>query len=230
MREQILNLEAKQAIKKLVQQTNHQLSVDDFEDILELNELANQLSNIIDFEGKLLPIYLTGDILIYPPTISKLIILEEFANKFESNIMQLSFFAYILSLPNKQEYIIETIHFDKLKSKVKAFGSKLDIGEDELMDKINEVMPRNTGGGKASGQLKSLLSILCRATGQSPDYWLYEADVNLIHQIVADYIKDIERQHSIFGQKTGSSNITMKYLFNFRMKVKEIKEKWSNHG
>jgi len=196
----MLSLYAKQELQNLLTETNHSLSVDDFDDITRLNELCLAITDNKSPENDILDMpVVIGGYQLKQPSIGVL----EWYNKFylplftNDPLMADGGLAYALSLSDCPEELWELKDIKTCKKEVRRFLRRLKCTHDELQDaikvllSIDEHAEPEDGEGAGAGRL---IAMLCKEYGHTAGYWLWEAPIGIINTFVNDYVQRVEME------------------------------------
>ena len=231
----------KNAISNLQRTTGHVLSVADFDDIEALDSLAEKMNGVSSVERRLLnsPFELCG-IKFYPLTVAKSLWVKEKAELWDIPDENMDGFTFwILTIPLGAEALEK---YETKKSADKAMR-KLARRMHFTFEEINTICNRCLGvsenaqndGKKSNTAFGGMIACLIREYGQSPEYWLYEASVEMISEMYDQILikamaeEDAHRQSATKnGQaKAPSATPKLRAFKAFRDKAQELSEKWS---
>lgn len=233
----------KQAVQKLLTETNHQLTLDDFDLIDELDTLAKGFSGTSKIERRLLnqPFELCG-VLFFPLTVAKSLWYAEKVAEWElSSVEQEGLLFWLLSLPNASESL-DLYSDPQLANKaVKKLSRRLHCTSTELNTVYGKCVGNTSSSGDDSDEdvdYGGMVSSLLREYGGNPDQWLYETPIDTISDLFRacseKALAENEQQ-----RKTASKGGTavappptkkLEALSHFRKKVNAIKLAWSQDG
>ena len=236
-----MQLMTKKAIKKLLSDIKHVLDVKDFDDIGELDKLADKIVSGSTEERRLLnqPFELCG-IKFYPLTIAKSLWYAEKCEDWSlEGIFQDVFLFWLLTLPLTDE-ALETYSLRKDADKaVKRLSKKLHCTAGEMTDIFQRcVGSKASDSGDEPINYGSLIAVLLREYGGTADGWLYECPIEKIGSLIDQYVARINAENDASAAASASSGkavapsptAKLEALKNFRLKVNAIKEKWVNNG
>jgi len=231
----------KQTIKRLLIDVNHALTVEDFDDIEELDALADTVAGVSASERRLLnsPFELCG-IKFYPLTVAKSLWFAEKVKEWEiGDDYTDAFMFWILTLPLKEEAFEEFELYKSVNKAMKKLARKMHFTHDEINEICTRCIGSSSGESSGDAQFGGMIACLIREFGQSPDYWLYQTPIEKIHvlydQIIARVSaeENANRAKSATKGKAKAQTVTtsVKSLGAFQAKVREIESKWrSNDG
>ena len=216
----------KEAITKLQSQTNHVLTVADFELIARLDECAARVVGMVDGDERSIffPVEVGGACL-YPLTIAK----SELAATQDLTERE---FVYLLSQPNDKPSLPTP---QKLRREANRLYSGLTCTEKELSDAVVLTYKLSTGedapiSGENAGSPNwpQWIDLLCSQYGSTPEMWVYEESLELIKQL----IDRIAERNSAQAQATSKGvapppSARLKLLHEFRTIYNETKALWS---
>ena len=196
----MLSLYAKQELKQLMEQTNHSLTIDDFDDVARLNNLCNAITDdsepindIID-----MPV-VVGGYQLKQPTIGILEWYNDFyLPMFETNpLMADAGLAFALSLSDTPSQLWELDSKRAVKREVKRFLRRLSCSHIELQEVLVKLLGIKDDEPKAEGDKGNaggLIAMLCKEYGHTVDYWLWDAPIGIINTFVHDYVSRAEAE------------------------------------
>lgn len=226
---------AKQEIQKLLSQTEHTLTVDDFSLLKELDDAAERVTNPAgensDFPS--LPVRL-GSSLICPPTIAIAQWYNDRAIEWwgESGFCDLAF-GYALQVQIKGQWLWEQ---DKkfLEREIKKFARGLECTPDQYEEIIKSVLPdKDSNEPSEDGEgYGPLVALLCKEYSSTPDYWVHEASIDLIQTLMDSYMAGIEAEYTQMKKASKGASLPpfktpkMVAIEAFRKKRNFIEEAW----
>lgn len=230
-----MNLMARQEIQKLLSQTGHSLTIDDFDVICKLDELAELVTNPKGDSSSFpkSPVRLCK-YLISSPTISITQWYNECAVEWwgSSGFCDLAL-GYSLQVTITSDWLWQQ---DKktLEREIRKFARGLDCTPAEYEEVIKSVLPsvEDNGDDDKDSSYGPLISLLCKEYSGSPDYWIKEAKIDTIQALVDSYMDGIEAEYK--QMKKASKNATlppfktpkMAALENFRKQYQMVEQAW----
>jgi len=235
----MLSLFAKTELQKLIAETNHRLTVEDFDDVDKLNKLCNAITNNDDPVNDIvdMPVCIGGYELKQP----SVGVLEwyngYFLPLFDTNpLIADAGLAYALTLSDTPAQLWEMKDKRECKKRVKRFLRRLSCTHQELQDaliKLLGVSEESEKDEENKGTAGRLIAMLCREYGHSPDYWLWEAPIGLINTFVADYVARIEAETEAARNATkdakhkpAPSESRVKKFDALRKHLNVVRDKW----
>ena len=233
---------AKREIEKLLSQTGHNLSIDDFKFLKNLNEAADCVTNPASEDGiyPCLPVRLGGHLFV-PPTISIIQWYSHCAIKWWENSGYWDFaIGYALQIHISGEWLWQQ---DRkfLEKEIRRFSRKLNCSTKEYETVIKSIINSESddstddnSGDESEGfnNYGPLISLLCREFGNSPDYWIHEADMNTIKAFRASYLSKIESEYKQMSKSSKKATLPpfktpkMAALENFRKVSNLVRVAW----
>jgi hypothetical protein len=197
----MMNLMAKQEIEKLLSQTDHTLTVDDFTLLKDLNDAGERVSNPTGEEDSfpVLPVIAGGHI-FSAPTISITQWYNDRALPWwgESNYSHLAL-GYSLQVKITGKWLWEQER-SFLEKELLSFAKGLDCTPEEYESAILSVIntDEDSGGDEGSGSANygPLISMLCKEYGGEPDYWIHQADLNTLQSLMSSYMTGLEMEYA----------------------------------
>lgn len=233
----MLSLFAKQEAQRLLRETGHSLTIDDFDDINKLDELCRAIteSDVCNADILDMPVCV-GGVELRQPSIG---VLEWYNDYFlpmfsDNGLIADGGLAYALSLSDTPEELWLLKNKRDCRKHVKRFLRRLKCTHQELQDAITSVLGLNCEEGGDDGESSSgrLIAMLCREYGHSPKYWLWEAPLGLINTFTHDYVARVEaeieqaRKASSGAQKPAPAPSRIKKFDELRKHVNELRDKW----
>lgn len=234
----------KRAVQKLLKDTSHALDVADFDDVVELDKLAEKIIRQTTEERRLLnqPFELCG-IKFYPLTIAKSLWYAEKVSEWEVPIeLQDAFLFWLLTIPNTEDALSQ---YDTSKDANKAarlMSRKLCCSQDDMMivlqKCIGKTVKSESNKEQSDTNYGALIAIMLREYGGTPDQWLYETPVEKVGALVDQYVSRINAEHEANANSSSKkgkavapvATAKLEALKNFREKVNAIKAKWVANG
>lgn len=232
----------KKTVTKLMKDTSRVMVAEDCELIQELDALADKVVNQSPEERRLLnqPFELCG-IKFYPLTIAKSLWFAEKCKEWEvEGIFQDAFLFWLLTLP-LDEACFDAYALRKDADKaVKRLSRRLHCTQKEMTD-VFQLCIGGNGKKSESGEsvdYGSLIALMLREYGGTPDQWLYETPVEKVGALVDQYVhrmnaeQDASRSTSAKRGKAVAPPPSAKLiaLKAFNTKMNQIKEKWVANG
>lgn len=220
----------KKAIKRLLQTTKHLLTVDDFDIIGELDELAGEVAHVSKSHRRLLrePFELCG-ILFYPLTVAKSLWFNEKIEEWGIPALHHeAFLFWLMSLPNKSEIFDEYSDLRKAEKAIKRLSRKLHCSPDEITSIYHKCIGNSSGGDDGRDvDYGGMIAVLLKEYGGTPDQWLSEEPIDRISDLLRAYSESVRAQNG--DSKAVDPNL-IQSLSKFREKQNEIEALWSNNG
>ena len=223
-----------------MKETNHVLSVEDFDLFEELDAIADQFAGVSKSERRLLnqPFDLCG-IKFYPLTVAKSLWYAEKCEEWElSGTSQDSFLFWLLSLPNDETSLDTYSEFKAANKAVKRLSRKLHCTNQEMTDiykKCLGITGKESTGEATDTDYGVVIACLLREYGGTAEEWLYHTPVEMIATLFKAYADRINAENNA-GRKVAGKNgkavapqadARMIALSKFRKKCNEIKELWN---
>lgn len=237
-------------VQSLLNDTGHQLQLSDIPDIIELNELAEQVtsnagaySDIHSWPVK------CGKLLLKPLTLGKMAWYNNCALKWFSDDIESSgtVLAFLLSLDNDERFVWSLTNPQDAILAINEWEKTVDATPAELAAAIDFVLQSSKKTDQNTESAKDdhgpLIAMLCREYGNTPNYWLYQASINVIRALTDEHVRKINQEiasHNKSAPKGGKNRVVvnpiktpaMDATLKFRKKLLDLKEKWtaSNGG
>jgi hypothetical protein len=233
----MMNLMAKQEIQKLLSQTEHTLTVDDFSLLSDLNKAAERVTDPTGDKGKFprIPIRLCG-LLLVAPTISITQWYNECAMSWwgDSSYSDLAM-GYVLQSHITGDWLWEQDR-KTLEKEMRKFARKLQCTPSEYEDALKQVLgiegDIGDAGDEDEGNFGPLISLLCKEYSGTPEYWLHSADMDTISALVDTYLEGIEAEYKQIKKQTKGASLPpfktpkMAALEDFRKQSRIVEEAW----
>ena len=230
----------KNAISKIMSVTGHSVGVEDFDDIEELDLLADKVAGVSRTERRLLnsPFELCG-IKFYPLTVAKSLWFTEKCEEWEiEGVLQEALLFWLLTLPLTAEALDSCSTRKQADKGAKKLSRQLHCSQAEISDiyrKCVGVKGDGANGDDAEADYGGTIACLVKEYGGTPDQWLYETPVEKMASLFDQYEKRITAEENAGRSKSASSgkavapnvNKSMRSLGEFNAKVRQIEEKWS---
>lgn len=233
-----MNLAARNDLEKLLSETGHALCLNDIDDVVELNRLADLVTDPATQDNKIAASYPIpcGGTLFYRPTIRILQwmtdnVFEWFAN--DQSMLGLSI-AYCLSVGNCSNILFVYENKRQMAKAVKKWASTLDCTAGEIISVLSELLPidNTDDSSKGTPQWGPVISMLCREYGCSPDYWLNECSVDKIDMLCKDHAKLMNEKIMQFNSQNAGAKLaplpSPKYMAvaEYGRHKKSMRDKW----
>ena len=232
----------KRAVEKLVKEEAHVLDVVDYDDIAELDKIAERVVNQTQSERRLLnqPFELCG-IAFYPLTVAKSLWYAEKVRDWEiEGLFQDALLFWLLTLPLTEAAIDAYSTRKAADAAVLRLSRRLHCTQSEMAEVFRKcVGARETRGTSSSTQTEpdygGLIACLLREYGGTPEQWLYETPVEQIGALIDQFVRKVNAENdaaSASSQRGGKAiapkpTAKMQALRDYRLKVNEIKKEWS---
>lgn len=235
-------------VQKLLDETGYALQLDDLSDIIELNDLAKRVTGP---DGAYDDIYnwpiKCANLLLRPLSLGKL---SWYNNRalawFDDDTETLStVLAFLMSIENTEQAIWDLSSPEQAKEAIETWEQTVEASPVQLAYAVDKVIGKRTSStqkGDLADNYGPMISLLCREYGETPRYWMYEADLAVINAMMADYTNRLNQQmkqnQKISKGKTANRQAqkpivtpSMEATLQFRKKLLELKEKWgAGHG
>jgi hypothetical protein len=229
-------------IQRLIDATGHALTLDDIPAILELNEVANRITGE---SGEYADIHAwpvkCGGTLLKPLTVGKLAWynkrgLQWFADDAQTITTLL---AFILAAENDESSLWQYADAESAKAAIDEWEKTIDATPAQIVSAIESLTAplRSTepDGENTHGD-GPLISLLCREYGNTPDYWLYRASINVIRALIEDHNRRINQEIQSHNRRAKGKTIQpiktpgMAATLQFKKLLSALGEKWGANG
>ena len=231
----------KRSMQKLSKETNHQITIDDFEDIFALNLIADKVLTphvgSDDMAILNIPIKCGNAYLSRPKLGAALWVKERLCDWFsdEPDMIDIGS-VYCLSMGDNPQKLWEIETKKECRKILRKWWRGLTCTDDELQSTLESLSCNNVDDEKKSDPCGygPIISLMCREYGNTAEYWMWEASPELINTHIADYIKrnesEVEASYraSLKGKNPKPPPNILKYRANatFAKKANEIRLKW----
>lgn len=234
-----MNAECRKRLESMLRETGHALSLDDADDVAELDRLAQAVcdpSSGIDSALNDHPVYVR-DIPVFPLTLAHLVYIDEGADALRlDDSMRGVFPVWVCT---QSEIADEHWRADIMAGVVRTWARKCRWTEGDIQAVINLRLRRlveAAGTREAKGQVGegALVAMLAREYGGDPDYWLHRAPISVIEACVADWNRQQEAQASAYRRSSAGRGVAVppapspkiKALRAMRECAERIEAKW----
>jgi hypothetical protein len=236
----MLSVFAKQETTKLLRETKHNLTIDDFDDLEKLNELCLDITRDKEINADIIdmPIHV-GGYELKQPTIGIL----EWYNDFylplfrDNALMSDAGLAYALTLSDAPDDLWALNDKRQVRKAVKRFLRRLKCSHEDLQAAIMKLLgARDDAPSDNEESTESfagkMIAMLCREYGHTANYWLWEAPIGIINTFVNDYIGRVEaendqlRKSSTGANKPPPTDSKIKKFQALRKHTTQMRDKW----
>jgi len=246
-----LNQMAKQDLQKLLQETNHALSLTDVEKIMCLATLADKVSNPDVIIGKWkssFPVICGGHVL-EPMTIGKGIWIDEYAVKWfgsdENEIMHLVL-AFVLDRQTTEETLSNITDKADCMKMILKYWKNADCSYTQILLALDKLMPEKQEPASICFHCNQpipaknetvdygpIIRLLVKEYGGTADHWLHDVDLIEIENLINSWLrmqqeeyakakKIADRQHISFP----TSAALVEAVKNYREHLNALRESW----
>ncbi len=224
----------KKTMKEILNRTSHAITVDDFDLISELDELACEVAQVSKLHRRLLrePFELCG-ILFYPLTVAKSLWFNEKIIEWEVQpVHHEPFLFWLMSLPNEQGVFDQFCKRKQADRAIRRFSRRLTCSPDEIAETYQKCIGSSGGGSGRDVDYGGMIAVLLREYGGTPDQWLCEEPIPRISDLLRAYSERVNRENAANsdvanGAKQVVSQQTLEALHNLREKRNEIIKLWT---
>ena len=237
-----LTKKTEEAIKKLAEETKHQLSLEDWADIAELDEIGKRIANPSDLsEWDIVdaPVW-AGRVKLYPMTLSAFLWLQERGIPwFEKSSLYLDVaIAFVLSKSYNMNDVWRLRGRRETLKAISKFWRKAHCSRKELERAFKVICPQeDTKEDQEAAAYGPVIASMVKNHGHTKDYWMNEASIK---EIVSLLNSDAEQaQAETYAQwqasrrSTGKGRVQqapppwfMEYNTKFTNKLNEMRAKW----
>ena len=235
-----MRIETKHAVNRLLAETGHALAVEDCDDIAALDKLASDLAGDTE-ELDARPVWV-GGVHVQPLTLYRAAWLG-WAREWAGDDEALSAGALGLVLTVGSHAALAEIHdTETLRRAVVRWMRATPWTPAQFRQAVQLRMhlaaaaDDGTAPDPKGESIGGLVAFLSAEYGASPDYWMYEADADIIRGLLREWTHKQEAQAEAMrraskGRATAAPVATPKFRAArlFREKIEEIKAKWQNN-
>jgi len=231
----------KRAVEKLLNEGHLVGVVEAFDDIQELDKIAERVVNQTQSERRLLnqPFELCG-IAFYPLTVAKSLWYAEKVRDWEiEGLFQDALLFWLLTLP-LNDAALDTYSTRKEADRaILKLSRRLHCTQPEMNDVFRKCVgitaQTSATSTDGNGEQKPVdygatIAVLLREYGGTPNQWLYETPIEVMGSLIDKYAAKIADEQSAnakaSGKTAGHSPAKLAALRDFRIKLNEIKKKW----
>lgn len=234
--------ETAQKLRDMMQRTGHALTVEDFDDIRELDDLARKVADPADGVDSPLTshvVFVRG-VPVYPLTLAHLQFLDESRERLGDDDAAMAAVAlWVATLPE----IADELYNDANAGKAFRDWSRRCRWTEADMQTVMALryarlfnQAAGSDGSDGGGSTSALIGMLCREYGETPRHWMHDASVDLIEALVADYTRTQQAQAQAYnrtraGSKTPVAPLpTPKFeaMRRFRECAERLEAKWQS--
>jgi hypothetical protein len=223
-------------LRKMLEETGHELCLDDIEPIIELDELAEAVvkGDTVPDESLLSRPTFIHDLAFYPPTLARSLYWQNVISTLfeDGTLLATAALVWLCNRPAVNDEMIGASPKD-LRKKIHAFAKTSLLTNDDIEEVRELYRDKGTSATKKTkNKYGDLVAFLRREYGQDADYWM-NADSEEIRSCLADYNRKLEAEMSA-SRKSGSGGAVAKPaspLFVFHRRYRKAKEalkaKWT---
>jgi hypothetical protein len=224
-----LHESVKDRLERMVKATGHVLAVADFDDILELDALAVEaVHEAADVDA--MPVYIRG-VRLEPLTIGKLDWLQS-AEEWAAGNESLRVAAACLCLTTDTADLMRDVYdSETLRKAARRHYRRSPWTAADLRKALAIRFPDKPGreDRKQEGAtIGGALAILCAEYGNTPDYWLYKCDLEIVEALLHQWSQDQERKAAAYHGKGTPPAASPLYVQarKFRQACDRLEAKW----
>jgi len=207
-------------LSAILEETGHVLTLDDFSDIVELNQLCMLVNGEWEEHNRVLDFpVLVGGVKLYQPKLGALEWYESLCVPALGDDIELCdiALAMIMSDPELIDGYYDIADPNQIKKVVKAFKRRLHCRHDELRFGIAQAFGReisdiwivedersddkddgDSGDGSNADKKNDtsgiLICVLTREYGNSPEYWLWQAPLGVVNTMYQAIVARVEQE------------------------------------
>ena len=210
---------ARQTIQPIVEATGHTITLDDFDDISALNQVACKVMSPNDPRAfrllmRVVPVAGT-DITLHPATISRVLWIHQYAGElFADDVHQYGAMVLALSVDDPRD--LYTMDDAEVRERVEELTQDLDVHATELVSTMTQVLRVSNGeaGGDADPDFVygPIVAALVREYGSTHDYWMHEANMEVVESTLDDMQRRNEAESEQAASAAGSVHFARAYL------------------
>lgn len=187
---------AQQMLETVLEETGHSLCLDDFGELFNAHELAKLQteSHVRDGGGLLSLPVVAGDVTLYPITIGVGQWYDDYPSDWygeDDDFMRQCALAFALTFgADRHEELLSISAQTTFESKMHKWRRRLKISANDLMDAVQLCIPDpECQATRASGEFGEVVGLLVREYGNSPEYWMWDADIGLCSAMIDDFVE-----------------------------------------
>ena len=233
-------------VQSLLNETGHELTLDDIPSVLELDDLSHLVTGT---RGAIAGMYRwpvkCGKLLLRPLTLGKRAWYNDRAREWfaDDDETLITLLAFLLSYENSEDYINSLGDAQTAIDTINEWQKTVDCTVEELQAGVSDMINIGDDNGKADNKTSGdgpLIAMLCREYGSSPEYWIHKESINVIRALCDDYTRKMNaeiRKHNANIPKSGKGKgkatpplktPSMGAGLKFRQKIEELRERWTN--
>ena len=221
--------------------TGHSLTLDDFDDIQELDELAKKITDPADGIDSPLTqhvVYVRG-VPVYPLTLAHLTYIDcccDVLGITEDD--RVTVLLWICTYSRVTDELYDTADAPKRYRKWLRHCQWTEQNMEAVIQLRFAKLLRDSDGSDDESNESALIGLLSREYGGAPDYWMYKAPIGVIEACVADWQTRQESQAAAYRRATKGAAIapapSPKFVAmrKFREYAERLEAKWlaKNHS
>ena len=235
------------AVAGLIEETGHALTVQDFDDVWAINEIARKIAKP-DIDDTLdilaMPLTVRG-LTLYPLSLGAAKWLDDVAAVWFSDnpLLWNLCVAYTASRTCLPEDLWAIATRREARKAICRWWRHLDCSYQELavaLDKLlglEERSEQDETREREAADYGPVVALLCREYGQSPQYWMWDAAIDEVatmlqqheSRVVAEEEAVMQERARAAGKNTRVSITTQRFRDQnkaFRLAVNELRDKW----
>jgi len=237
----------RETVEKLLQETQHPLTLADLAGVYELNDLARRVSEpdeAAEVDLLNLPVP-CGHVVLRKLTMGKAKWFEDGPLRWwsagdDEGLLNAAL-GLVLSLPNSPDALDMLATEPDARAAVVRFWKSLTCTEDDYYKALIRAHPPLDDPGGDKHLYGPTVALLVREYGQSPRYWFFEEHIDVARAMLAEYAAKIEAEHRAARKGRASrggkgrppppalppATPSMWALKAFREKRNELRKLWS---
>jgi hypothetical protein len=222
---------AREMLTRVLTATKHELTLDDFGELLNAHELATRLAaKSVDDVGLMSLPVMAGDVVLYPLTIGVAQWLEDHCDEWydaDDGFAIMCASAFALSFgPERHDELLSISVQSRFERQLRRWRRKRSITAEDLADAVQSCVPTPRAQAQRSATSYSeLIGLLVREYGNEPSYWMWKAPLALCSVMIDDFIAKQYRDADAnlnTSKKVGSKTVRTQAIA--QRKLAEIKE------
>tara|TARA_R110000822_G_scaffold298036_1_gene420718 strand:- start:162 stop:626 length:465 start_codon:yes stop_codon:yes gene_type:complete len=147
-------------------------------------------------------------------------------------------YLFILATDNSEEWMRSVTNKDDADHELKLFAGRLTCTDVEVELAVARVWPERESGDGSDDGCGALIAMLVREYGNTPNYWLCEADLGIVEAMIHDYTVRMDAEVNASkkasraggGVASGPPTVTakMKAMHKLRQYSNALQKRWAD--
>jgi hypothetical protein len=238
-----LHMQTRVHLLELQSQTGHALGVDDLDDVLELDRLWHKIT--ADDRAERNAVYSCpircGAVMFYPPTLGGWLWLEAHADWFPTQLLAEGAAALVCACGRDIERLEGLDSPGRARREVRRLIKASRLTPKELSLVVSWFVSGDDSDGSAGDDkhdLGPVIALLCREYGNTPHYWLHEAEAATVGVMLADWTRRKSAEIDAYNRQAAQNKVakaiinpvTAQLEIDARKVYNRIKGRWAKDG